>query len=147
MLIRWVPRLTVPQGDPSQTCRRSCEDRPENWFEFLCASFLFPGPACALFISPGCRSFQGGLFQSSEGALQARLSRLQHKGRGRAWRPPDSHRRPWAGSLGLCQPSWNKTSGSTQCLISRVEEQLALQTQRIRRYILHITYSSGRLFT
>lgn len=47
------------------------------------------------------------------GLFQAWLSRLQPKGRGQAWRPPDSHRRSWVDgvSLELCQPSWNKISG------------------------------------
>ena len=105
------PQANSAPGGPSRTCRRSCEDRPENWLN----SSVSPSFSQDLLVP--CSSLLGvDLSREASssllrGCLQAWLSRLQPKGHGRAWRP-DSHR-SWADgvSLELCQPSWNKIAG------------------------------------
>ena len=105
------PQANSAPGGPSRTCRRSCEDRPENWLN----SSVSPSFSQDLLIP--CSSLldvdlsREASFSLLRGRFQAWLSRLQPKGHGWAWRP-DSHR-SWADgvSLELCQPSWNKIAG------------------------------------
>ena len=105
------PQANSAPGGPSRTCRRSCEDRPENWLN----SSVSPSFSQDLLVP--CSSLldvdlsREASFSLLRGRFQAWLSRLQPKGHGRAWRP-DSHR-SWADgvSLELCQPSWNKIAG------------------------------------
>lgn len=78
------PQATSAPGGPSPNLPLARGSSTSSPVEFC---VLPSQDLLSLFISPGRDLSRGGLFQFSEGHLQAWLSRLQPKGRGWAWRP------------------------------------------------------------